>query len=471
MRSEAATSGVTNLKPPTLGARKEFAELGFFALPIIGAQMASMGLGVMDTYMAGRLSSLDLAAVALGQNLFWPSQVIFWGLLMSLPPIVSQLRGEGRVQDAGAIVRQAIWLSLISALFVMLLLYQAPFLYRLLDVDPEASAVAIPYLRALAWGVPGFFMYFCLRYMVEGLGYTKPAMVVAVLALVSKVPLNYMFMYGKFGAPELGAVGCGVASAIVMWLECLIMVAIALHRNFRICGWHEKFDWPDFKIFKRIIKLGLPIGMTNFLEIGIFSLTALLIGQLGTTSIAAHQIAIIIAAMAFMIPLALGQATTIRVGFSVGARHLAQAKETAIVAIKGAFVLSLVSVLILFVFSEEIVSLFTTDPAVFELGVYLLWLAASFQIMDYAQVVAIGALRGYKATTFPMVANFVGYWVLALPLGYMLSHGVGALPELGAPGYWYSLILGLLVVACMTGFRLRWLINRPDRILKLAATA
>lgn len=471
MSAEAALDRGVYAKLPTLGSRKEFAELGLFALPIIGAQMASMGLGVLDTYMAGRLSSLDLAAVALGQNLFWPVQVIFWGMLLSVPPIISQLRGEDRTLAAGPIVRQAIWLSLFSALLVMLLLYQAPFFYRLLAVEPTAAAIAIPYLRALAWGIPGFFLYFCLRYMVEGLGYTKPAMIVALLALLAKVPLNYIFMYGKFGAPELGAVGCGVASAIVMWLEFFIMLVVALHRNFRICGWHNKFEWPDFKILKRIIKLGLPIGATNFLEVGIFSLTALLIGQLGTASIAAHQIAIIVAALSFMIPFALGQATTIRVGFSVGARHFEQAKETSLVAIKGTLCLSLVAATTLFLLSEEIVMLFTTDPEVLELGTYLLWLAASFQIVDYVQVVAIGALRGYKATVFPMVANFIGYWVLALPIGYMLSHGVGLLPGLGAPGYWYSLILGLVVVAFITGLRLRWLIRRPNEILRLAGAA
>ena len=176
---------------------------------------------------------------------------------------------------------------------------------------------------------------------------------------------------------------------------------------------------------KEIIALGLPIGLTNFLEIGVFSLMALLIGRLGTSSIAAHQIAIIIAALAFMVALAIGQGTTIRVGFSVGARHLAQAKETAIVAISGTLCLSLVSAAVLFLSAERVVALFTEDAAVFALGVELLRLAAAFQLVDFAQVVAIGALRGYKATTFPMVANFIGYWMLALPIGYLLSHGSG----------------------------------------------
>ena len=465
--------GELNTKPvrPTIGARREFVELSIFALPIIGAQLAAMGLGVADTYMAGRLSALDLAAVALGQNLFWPTQVIFWGLLLSVSPIISQLRGADRVREVGFVMRQAIWLALFSAAIVIFALWQAPTIYDWIGVDPEARQTAIAYLRAMSWGVPGFFLYFCLRYMVEGLGDTKPGMIVAMSALAAKIPLNYIFIYGKLGAPELGAVGCGVASAIVMWFEFLIMLWIALKKKFRICGWHERFDWPNFKALKRIIALGLPIGLTNFLEIGVFSLMALLIGRLGTNSIAAHQIAIIIAALAFMVALAIGQGTTIRVGFSVGARHLAQAKETAIVAISGTLCLSLVSAAVLFLSAERVVALFTEDAAVFALGVELLRLAAAFQLVDFAQVVAIGALRGYKATTFPMVANFIGYWMLALPIGYLLSHGLGSFAGVGAPGYWYSLILGLVVVAVMTGMRLWWLVHHPEQILKLAEKA
>lgn len=458
----------SNLSLMPKSTRRELMALVRLALPIVGAQVAAMGMGVMDSIMAGRLSSQALAGVGLGANIFWPSQVIFWGLLLAIPPIASQSHGAGRIEEIGGVIRQALWLAIFSSAIVIAVLINADQIFAALKVNPEAAALAIPYLKALSWGVPGFFVYFCLRYLAEGLGHTKPAFIIALSALALKLPLNYIFMYGKLGAPELGLVGCGVASAIVMWLECVAMIIIAGRWQIRRCGWLDRFSFPEWATIRRILSLGLPIGITNFLEIGVFSLTALLIGQFSTHIVAAHQIAITVASLTFMVPLGLGQATCIRVGFFVGSEQLAQAKKVLHIALKVSLLLSTFSAGLIFFLNHELAGLYTRDTDVIRVGAQLLLLAACFQLFDFVQVVSIGALRGYKATRFPMAANLIAYWLFALPLGYCLGNGLFGLPALGAHGFWIGLTIGLALIASSVIWRSLWLANQDERIRALS---
>lgn len=449
------------------GLAYELYQLARIGLPVVGAQLAQIGMGVVDTIMAGHLSAEDLAAVALGANVMWPSLLFFWGILMAITPIFSQIRGAGRIKTAGAIVQQAFWLALVGILMVVFIFMNAAAALSWLGIASNLTDITDAYLRAAAWGMPGLFFYFTLRCMAEGMGYTKPAFIIAVVALLLKIPLNYIFMYGKFGAPALGGVGCGVATAIIMWLECLAMVVVAYRPAIRVCGWHRHWGWPDFSQLKRIISLGLPIGITSFLEVSVFSLVALLIGRLGAETIAAHQIAIIVANISFIFSASMGHASGIRIGFNVGGGAYGQARHTAQIVLFGAPVAGLVMGLIIFAMRQPLAELYTEDIAVLALATELLIFVAAFQVADAIQAASVGALRGYKITQFPLIVNLVAYWVIALPLGYYLAYNVGV-EGYGVYGFWVSLSLALILVAVPLAVRLWWIANRPEQIAILS---
>ena len=463
--SENRAASTSKTMPRSYGY--ELQQLLRIGLPIAGAQLAQMSMGVVDTIMAGRLSAEDLAVVALGGHIMWPTLLFFWGILMAITPILAQIKGAGRMQAAGTIVQQALWLALIGIFIVVFIFMNAAVVLSRLDIAPNLTSSVDDYLHATVWGVPGVFFYIVLRYMAEGMGYTKPAFIIALAALLLKIPLNYIFMYGKLGAPTLGGVGCGVATAIVMWLECLAMVVVACRPKIRVCGWSRNWCRPDFGQLKRIISLGLPIGITGFLEVGIFSLVALLIGRLGADTIAAHQIAITVAGISFMLAASMGHAASIRIGFHVGGGAYNQAKHIAQIVLLGGPLVGLTMGLIIFVMRQPLAELYTEDVVVLALATKLLIFVAAFQVVDATQAFSTGALRGYKITQFPLMVNLVAYWALALPLGYYLAYGMGT-AGYGIYGFWVGLSLALVFVALPLAAKLWWISCRPEQVVILS---
>ena len=275
---------------------------------------------------------------------------------------------------------------------------------------------------------------------------------------------------GKFGFPELGGVGCGYATAIVFWVELGLMMIVIRLPYFRQTDAFTKFEWPQLASLRNIIKVGAPIGFTVFLEMAVFSVVGMLIALEGVVEVAANSIAGNINWATYVIPMSLGAAASIRVGFHVGSNDLTAARTTAITVYKFSIAYALV-VSLLLIFSRYIlVSIFTTDPAVVDIAATLLIFIAVYQLVDDSQAVTIGALRGYKDTQMPMYTSLVGYWFIAVPLGYCLSQGIIA-PGLapGVYGYWTGLTVGLCVVAIAVGIRLWRTSNDPHRIRQLSA--
>lgn len=462
-----AEQGSTNYQQAHTGTRYEFRQLLHLGLPVMGTQIAQMGIGITDSIMAGRLSAVDLAGVALGSNILWPSLMIFWGLLMAVAPITSHLKGARRVPEIGVMGRQALWLAGMSSVPVILVITNAQVILVWLQADPAMVAITTSYLQAIAWGMPGVLGYFALRYMAEGMGYTRPSFIIAMSALCLNVPLNYIFMYGEFGLPALGGVGCGVASAILMWFECLAMLFVVTRRRFQSYGLFSAFSWPQPKRLYQLIALGLPIGMTSFLEVAVFSVVPLLIAQLGVNAVGSHQIAMNTAGLAFMLPMALGHAASIRIAFNVGAGILEQARHTLRIALGMAVTIGAISGLTIFAGRDLIAALYTKEPAVTVLAAQLMLFAAAFQVFDCSQAVAIGALRGYKETRFPMLVNLIAYWLLALPLGYYLTYEFNS-GQLGVRGFWLGLTLSIILVAAAVIGKLLRLSNQPEKITALA---
>lgn len=449
-------------------ARLEFKALTSLALPMIVTQLSQMGMGVADAIMAGRVSPADLAGVALGGNLFWPLMLFMSGVIMALTPAVSQLHGARREAEVAAVVRQALWLALVGGGVAFLLLGYSEAALVFVGVDPAAIPIAVDYINALRWGMPPVLGYFTLRYLCEGMSWTTPAMAIALVALVLKVPLNLLFIHGAFGFAGLGGAGCGWSSALVMWFELAAMLVVVSATRMRRIGLFSSFSRPDPREITRLVRLGLPIGATMFFEMAIFSLMTLLIGRLGVDAVAAHQIASNVGGITYMIPMSVGMAATIRVGFNVGAGNLVRARVAGTVAIGSSLFFALLAGSLVLLFRDAIPLLYTNDPGVLNVAAQLLLLIAIYQIFDDGQATIIGVLRGYKDTRIPLIVTLLAYWAFSLPVGAVLGFGFGT-PALGVSGFWLGLILGLVMVAIVLGARFVWLSRRDDLIRAYAA--
>jgi MATE family multidrug resistance protein len=447
----------------------ELRRLWRLAGPIILAQVTQMGMGVADTIMAGQVSAVDLAGVALGGNFYWPLLLLLGGIIMSLTPSVAQLHGAGRESETGEVTRQALWIAAAGGLVMVAFLQNVEPLYRLVGVDARAIPVAVAYVGALSFGVLPLLGYFALRYLCEGLSWTAPAMWIAAGALALKVPLNYLFIYGALGVRGMGGEGCGWSSAIVMTLQFLVMLAVVTRSRIRATGVLSQFSAPDAQAIGRLVRLGLPIGITNFLEISLFASVTLLIGRLGAEAVAAHQIASNVGGMSFMVPLALGMAVSIRVGFNVGAGDLDGARLSGRVALGVALAFALLAGVVVFLSRGFLAGLYSSEPAVLLLAMDLLVFVALYQIFDDTQVTAVGALRGFKDTRATMWVAMLSYWGVGLPVGIGLGFGwLGVEALEGVRGFWVGLMTGLAVAAVVLAARFHWLSQRPARVLSYA---
>ena len=439
---------------------------------MIVTQLSQMGMSVADAVMAGQVGATDLAGVSLGGSLYWPLMLFTSGLIMSVTPSVSQLHGAGHASRAGEVVRQALWLALGGACFALTGIALAEPLFRLVGVDPRGIPVAVEYLSWMRWGLLPVLGYFALRYLCEGLSWTLPAMLIAGSALLLKIPLNYLFIFGfsvgGFEFTGMGGAGAGPSTAIVMTAELIAMLLVVRYSRIRVAGFWERFSAPDFREIGRLLKLGLPIGLAMFFEMAIFSIITLLIGRLGVEAVASHQIATNVTGVMFMVPLALGMAASIRVGYNVGRRDYVAARRSGWVALTLSGLCSVIGVSVLLLARSEIVGLYGDDAAVVAMATTLLLFAAVFQPFDNLQVTSIGTLRGYKDTRFPTVVALSAYWGLALPVGAVLGFGLLGARNFGVYGFWTALVVGLGSAALVLLWRFHWLSNRAGLIEKMA---
>jgi MATE family, multidrug efflux pump len=418
--------------------------------PLILAQLAQVSMGFVDAVMAGRLSARDLAAIAVGANVFWPICFGWAAVLIAVSPSVSHLYGANDRDAIGHCVRQGLWLAVVMGAGAFVSLRNAPYLLHRAGIAPELIPTTTGFLRAIAWGAPGLCFFQVLRSYSEGVSLTRPVMYTSIAALCANVAGDYILMYGKLGVPRMGAIGCGYASAIVMWMDAAVMlVYILTHRKYKPDRAFSRFEAPRWPEIRSLLHLGIPMSMSWFMEASLFGVIALLIGTLGTTIVAGHQIALNVASITFMVPLGIAMAITVRVGQAMGRndRESARAAGFAGISLAGGFMA--LAGICMFAFPHFITGIYTKDPAVREIGVTLLYMAAVFQVSDGLQVAGAGALRGLKDTKFPMVITFIAYWVIGMPLGYTLGIAMGG----GAKAMWVGIICGLTTAAVLLNAR------------------
>lgn len=414
------------------------------AAPVMVGQVAVFSMNFVDTVMAGRLPARDLSLAALGTGgAVWSALLMFTvGVLMSVQPNVAQLDGAGRWHEAAGVVRQGGWLALLVSVPFWLVCWYSAELLTALNIDTAIVPVAADYLRAASWGVPAICGVFLLRFFSEGSGHTRPTMLYGIAGVMLNIPLNWVLMFGKFGLPAMGTTGCGYATAIVLWLQLLMLVIYTQrHRHFRRYDVYRHFELPHWGRIFDLAKLGVPIAIAIFLEGSLFAGAALLIGRLGPLPSAAHLVAINFAALLFMIPLGLSSAITVRVGNAIGRGDPSAARYAGLIGIGVVLATQVFNMTVMVLFPGLIVAIYTSDAAVTAIAVELLFFAAIFQMPDGIQICAAGALRGLKDTRVPMLFNFVAYWAIGMSLGYYLTFHGGW----GPSGMWMGMIAGLTV--------------------------
>jgi len=419
-------------------------------LPVIVAQLLQMSMNFVDTVMAGNLSAEALAAIAVGGAVFFPVIMLAAGILMAITPIIAQLVGGREFNKIGITVRQGIWLSQILAVPVFFAIRNLSIIMVFLDVAPEIIPIASGYLDAISWGVFPLCAYMSLRFFNEGMSVTRPGMYFALIGVFVNIPANYIFMYGKLGMPQLGAIGCGYASAIVGFVMFAGMFAFTYkHKPYHRFEIFANFKKPEWSYLKEIIYVGTPIGISSTMEVTMFAAVSLLMGSLSAIAVAGHQVAINFSAMTFMVPFGLSTAITTRVGNAKGKKLHEEARWRGFTGIILSTIFMSITAIIMFTIPELITSIYTQDSNVREVAVSLLYMAAIFQISDGLQVSGYGALRGLKDTKIPMYVNLVAYWIIGLPAGYYL----GITRGIGPQGLWMGLIAGLTVAAILHNSR------------------
>ena len=426
--------------------------------PLIVNNLSIAGMQFADAVMAGRLGAEALAAVAVGGSVWFLGFTVCLGLMMAISPIAARYYGAGEPEMIGRYTRQGLWLAVALGLgiFTLAQLFVDPVL-TFLGIDAGFRELTIGYVRSIMFGAPAICAFLAFRFTTEGIGFTRPIMYTSLLALVCNVFLNWVLMYGKLGVPAFGAVGCGIASAITMWLMVFVMgFYVRLKPIYRPLKIFDHMAPLRRSVLKEILTLGTPIAVTITAEAGLFSAVSILVGTRGADITAAHQIALNFAATMFMIPLALSAATTIRIGHALGSGNATAARMGGVTGILMCIVFMTFSASFLLLFRDVVVGIYTNDPSVTQIAISLLLMAAIFQIADGVQIGAAGALRGYKDTRMPMVINTFSYWVLGFPLAYMATVTFRA-----PPAYiWGGFVLGLTVAAVLLTIRFNGLSKR-----------
>ncbi|MBU2091720.1 MAG: MATE family efflux transporter [Alphaproteobacteria bacterium] len=428
------------------------------ALPLILAQLAQMAIGTTDVVMTGWLGPEKLAAGTLATNYMFPMFFLGMGILAAVAPLISQALGARQFRGVRRSVRQGLWAGLAIALPYFALLYFSTPIMGLLGQQPQAVLLAEGYLRAVLVSVPFVLWLIPLRIFIAAHGKAHIVLVSSTTGFLLNILGNYALMFGNFGFPRLELVGAAISSVLVNIAMFAVLLGYCLTQK-RLRRYHILARWwrPDWTRFRTIFRIGMPFGLTNLAEVGLFSAASFLIGTISIGALAAHAIALQCAALSFMVPYGLAQATTIRVGLKIGAQDRPGVRRAGLVSLLMGLGYASTAALLFALAGNFIAGLFLdrSDPAalpVIGIAVQLLVIAAIFQLFDATQTIALGALRGLRDTAVPMVIAIFGYWGLGFPaaiaLGFWVDLGEG---WSGVYGVWLGFVIGLASVAlCLT---------------------
>lgn len=430
------------------------------AWPMLIAQLASMGMMVIDTVLLGHHGTVDLAAVAVGGGIYIAIVFALVGILQAVAPTVAHHVGAKRDAEVAGALQQTVWLALALSVPGMLLLWFPDPVLALSTIEPEVEEKLRVYLRILAVGMPAGLLYRTFYSFCNALRQPRPMMVISLGNTLLHGVLAWSLVTGVVGEP-LGALGCGLSNVVVNWAGCALAAwwvarAPGLARYRPFAGWQR----PRWTAIRELLRLGLPMGFSNFVEITSFTLIALFVAQLGAAAVAGHRIVANLAAICYMLPLALAIATLAQVGQAAGARDWARARAAVGAGLLLSAGLSTLLGIVLWLAAGPLLFAYTSDPAVRAVALPLIAYIALYQFFDAVQTVAAYSLRGYKITFTPMLVHTVAFWGVGLFGGWWLAFRVDA--PMGVEGFWLASLLSLVVAAAAIG-ALLWQALRRQR--------
>lgn len=428
-------------------SKQEARNLVFLAVPVFLGQIAQIAMSFVDTVVAGRAGTVDMAAVAVATSFWIPGTMFGQGLLMAITPLVAQALGAGNRIKSRHFLRQGLWLAAgISVLLMAVFLVISRTIVQWGTMDAHLAQKTSEYLFAVLGGVPALMFFVVQRCFLEGHGRTRPAMVAGFVGLALNVPLNIIFVFGKFGLPAMGAAGCGVATAILFWFMAASMTFFVVHTDRPALA----LEKPSSAILRRMARIGLPSAFAMLNETAAFALIALIVSPLGVTTVSGHQIAINVSAFVWMCPFSIGAASTIRVGTLLGAGDIEAARRARLTALAITLAMACVLAALIYLVRYPVAALYTEDQAVIQMASLLLICEVFYQFPDGVQTNTLCSLRGWNDTKAIFCISFVAYWIVSLPLGWTLCMTDLLTPQpLGVLGFWVALIVGLSVAAVL----------------------
>jgi multidrug resistance protein, MATE family len=434
------------------------------ALPVAAVQLGIMAMGVTDTIMVGHVSPAALASTALGNLYFFIAGIFGQGTLMALDPVVSQAVGARDEEAITRALQRGLLLALALTIVTCATFIPVRAVLGLLDQPAEVIPDAATYVHIAIPGVFPFYAFIVFRQSLQALGRVAPVLWTVLAANLLNAGLNWVFIFGNLGSPAMGVGGASLATSIGRWAMAVVLLAIAANDlRHRLTPWRAESG--SIAPLMRMLRLGIPIGVQYLLEYGAFAAAALLMGVLGTTQMAAHQIAINLASFTFMVPLGVSTATAVMVGHAIGAGDEAQARRSAIAGMMSGTAFMCLSALAFRLFPGALARAYTGDATVVALAATLIPIAGVFQVFDGVQAVAAGVLRGIGDTHAPAIINVVGFWLIGLPVSWWLAFREGG----GAVGLWWGIVVGLGAVALILLARVRVRLGRTMRRIVIDA--
>ncbi|WP_050469119.1 MATE family efflux transporter [Herbaspirillum chlorophenolicum] len=440
-----------NSDTPPLSSRIHVGRIARLAWPLLVGQLALIANGVIDTVMVSRFSALDLAALALGVSIYVSVFVGLSGVLQALQPTIGQLFGAGRHGDIGNEVKQGLWLALLLSIFGCLVLAFSPFFLSFAKASPELVEKATLYLRIEALALPATLAFRVYASLNTAMSRPKMVMAIQVCGLLLKLPLNALLIFGGLGLPAFGGPGCAIATTLIAWLMVivawLLVAKLPDYRPLKLFG--TGFVAPSWKILRTLLRLGIPIGLSYFIEVTAFTLMAVFIARLGAIPVAGHQITANVGTVLYMLPLSIASATSTLVAQAIGANEWKTAKKIGYAGIRLSMTLSVLIGIVVWFTRAHIIRAYTPDPTIIGAALPLFLFIAFYQLFDSLQVTTAFVLRAYKVAVIPTVIYAVTLWGVGLGGGYLLGFdtlGVTPASLQGAPGFWLanSVSLGLV---------------------------
>ena len=420
------------------------------AFPVIVGQLGMILMGVVDNVMVGRIGYYPLAASALANGIFFLVFVIGMGVTYAVSPIVSNAIGKGNAEQCGNILKQALVVNILLGIVLGIVAYFSADIFYLMNQKEKVVEYAIPYLHILAFSIPMMMAFLTYKHFLEGLSIMRPAMVIVLLANLVNVTANYCLIYGNLGFPRLELNGAGIATLGSRFFMMILLI-LFLNKNKRVKKYRPKlFDYKvDWKVTREILALGLPSGLQYFFEVGAFFFTAIMIGWFGARQLAAHQIALSLASITYMIVVGISAAAAIRVAKFVGEGNKIEVQRAGVTALLLATGFMTFCGILFLLTNHILPELYINNPEVKNIAASLILIAAFFQIFDGIQCVGLGILRGISDVTYPTAITFIAYWIVGIPLGALLAFYFG----LNVQGIWIGLSVGLATSATLVSLR------------------